>query len=451
MSLWQILHLLMLAIPFALLIFGRPLARSWALNGTLLILILSCSLMATGAPVGFVPGAGGLAVDGLSICLFPFTALLYLAILLCTPRAERQSGSTQRLMLGLGLDLITFSLRDPLALAVMWVLTHLPLVWELGLDGRPAVRRLRRILLVFWGGGCLCFVAGCVGLLGGGSSPWALLAITLGIVLRKAIVPFHQWLGELFEYGPPGHVVAFLAPQVAAYASLRLLVPVAPEELLVGLAAAALVTGVYGACLACAQTSFRRVYAGLFMGQTSLVFAGLQCTTHVGLTGGLLLWLSGGLALTGLGLTVWALEARRGPLSLHRFHGGYDRSPVLAGCFVLFGLTSCGFPGTLGFVAEELVLEGSHHLYPHVGLLAAVTASLNGVTVMRSYFRLFCGQRVQHPLSQSMRPREHAAALALVLVLLGFSLIPQPLVHSRAEVARQILELRTRLGFPSHH
>ena len=193
------------------------------------------------------------------------------------------------------------------------------------------------------------------------------------------------------------------------------------------------------------QRSFRGVYAGLFLGQTSLVFAGLQCTSEVGLTGGLALWVSGGLALTGLGLTVWALEARRGRMNLDVYHGGYERSPMLATCFLLFGLTSCGFPGTLGFISEELLLEGTTHAHPHVGILAAVAASINGITVMRTYFRLFCGSRQQHPVSQSMRPRERAALLALVVLLLGFGLWPQPFVDNRAEFAKTVLHERHQL------
>jgi len=386
------------------------------------------------------------SLDGLSLCLLPFTALIYLAILLCMPRAERLNGSSERLLLGLSLDLAFFSATSPLAIALLWLLTHYPLIAEIrswrGGEGRP---RLLHIMAVYLGLGSVFFVAGCWGLNQGGTPPmWAYIAITLGIVLRKAIIPFHQWLPELFERGPLGHVIAFCSPQVGAYASIRLLVPGAPQELLLALGAAALITAVYGACLACGQRSFRGVYAGLFMGQTSLVFAGLQCTSHVGLTGGLAIWISGGLALTGLGLTVWALEARRGRMTVDVYHGGYERSPMLASCFLLFGLTSCGFPGTLGFISEELLLEGTTHAHPHVGSLAAVAAAINGITVMRSYLHLFCGARTQQPLAQSMRPRERLAMLALVAVLLGCGLWPQPFVNWRSQAAHQLLDARPR-------
>jgi NADH-quinone oxidoreductase subunit M len=446
----SVLQIALIAFPALVTLLRRPLSRRLTLNCAALVMLFSCALpllpqeSLTTLKIG---DSEVLGLDGLSQCLLPFTARVYLTILLFTPRAERLHGSSERLLLGLSLDLALVSVRTPMAIALVWLLGHIPLFTEVSnWPGGSGRLRLLRVLRFYLGLGGLLFVAGCWGLDQHAIGPsWAYIAITLGIVLRKAIIPFHQWLPELFERGPLGHVIAFCAPQVGAYASLRLLAPAAPQELLMALGAAALVTAVYGACLACGQRSFRGVYAGLFLGQTSLVFAGLQCTSEVGLTGALALWVSGGLALTGLGLTVWALEARRGRMNLDVYHGGYERSPMLATCFLLFGLTSCGFPGTLGFISEELLLEGTTHAHPHVGILAAVAASINGITVMRTYFRLFCGSRQHHPVSQSLRPRERMAVLALVAILLGCGLWPQPFVDNRAEFAKTVIHQRHQL------
>ena len=54
-----------------------------------------------------------------------------------------------------------------------------------------------------------------------------------------------------------------------------------------------------------------------------------------------------------------ALEARYGRLSLDGFHGLYQHSPALAVGFLLTGLASVGFPGTLGFVSTELLVDGA--------------------------------------------------------------------------------------------
>ncbi len=38
--------------------------------------------------------------------------------------------------------------------------------------------------------------------------------------------------------------------------------------------------------------------------------------------------------------------------------------PSLAGFFLLTGLASIGFPGTVGFIAMELLIEGAVEYYP---------------------------------------------------------------------------------------
>jgi NADH-quinone oxidoreductase subunit M len=429
-------HLCLLAMPWLAALLGPSLTRRRALLAVSISLTLGTLLLSADLPAPVTTWI--FSLDSFNVWLLPYTTVIYLAILLCTPRAERTRGSTHRLLLGLGLDLVYFSSTSAGILAVVWLLTHVNLLLEVG----GASRRLVRILCLYLGAGCLLFGVGAYGMGQADPPAWAYGALTLGIVLRKAIVPFHQWLPELIEKGPMGHVIAFCAPQLGAYALVRLLAPTAPQSLLIGLGAASLVTAVYGACLACGRRSFRGTYAGLFMGQTSLVFAGLQCTTHASLAGGLALWISGGLALTGLGLTVWALIARRGRLNLESYQGGYERSPMLATSFLLFGLTSCGFPGTLGFLSQDLLLQGTTQEYPHIGVLVAATTALNSITLMRAYLHLFCGSPAHYSISQSLRPRERLAMLLLLAPLFVFGLFPVRFLISRWQAANHILQVR---------
>jgi Proton-conducting membrane transporter len=74
-------------------------------------------------------------------------------------------------------------------------------------------------------------------------------------------------------------------------------------------------------------------------------------------TGGLVVWLSAGLAFAGLARCVLVLQARRGRLDLTTYHGGYERMPLLAISFLCMGLACTGFPGTLGFVGQELLVQ----------------------------------------------------------------------------------------------
>jgi NADH-quinone oxidoreductase subunit M len=143
--------------------------------------------------------------------------------------------------------------------------------------------------------------------------------------------------------------------------------------------------------MAVVQREARRFFAYLFLSHASLVLVGLELKTALSLTGALALWISVALSLAGFGLTLRALEARFGRLTLGSYHGLYEHSPMLAVCFLLTGLASVGFPGTLGFVAAELLVDGAIEANLYVGLVVALAAAINGIAVVRAYFYLFTG------------------------------------------------------------
>jgi NADH-quinone oxidoreductase subunit M len=181
------------------------------------------------------------------------------------------------------------------------------------------------------------------------------------------------------------------------------------------------------------------------MSQSALVMAGLDCTSVSALAGGLLVWLSAGLAFAGLARTVLVLEARRGRLDLTTYHGGYERMPVLAVTFLVMGLACTGFPGTLGFVGQELLVDGAVDAFPVMGFAVVLASALTGLAVVRMYFSLFCGRSdalASSGVRLGLTPREAWTFVALVLALVGFGVAPRPLVNSRFAASNDILLLR---------
>jgi NADH-quinone oxidoreductase subunit M len=273
----------------------------------------------------------------------------------------------------------------------------------------------------------------------------ALWLIAVAALVRKGIVPFHAWVPEVFDRGRLGPAILFNAPQVGAYMTVVLIVPRASPDLLRVIALLALGTAVYGAALALVQRSARRACGYLFMSQSALVMAGLDCTSVTALTGGLLVWLSAGLGFAGLARSVLVLEARRGRLDLTRHHGGYERMPVLAVSFLALGLACTGFPGTLGFIGQDLLVEGAVDAFPVMGFAIVAASALTGLAVLRMYFSLFCGRSDEraHPgLSLGSRPREAWTFVALVVTLIALGLVPRPLVDSRVRASEEILRVR---------
>ena len=169
------------------------------------------------------------------------------------------------------------------------------------------------------------------------------------------------------------------------------------------------------------------------------MLVGLEVATPIGLTGGLCVWLSVGMSLAGLGLALRALEARSGRLSLADYHGLYEHMPGLAAFFLLTGLASIGFPGTVGFIGAELLVEGAVAVNPLVGVLVVFTAALNSIAVLQAYFKLFTGTQHTTSISLKARWREQFAMLLLSALILGGGLMPQPGVASRYHAATEII------------
>jgi NADH-quinone oxidoreductase subunit M len=262
------------------------------------------------------------------------------------------------------------------------------------------------------------------------------------ILVRCGTVPAHCWLTDWFEHASLGIAMLFVIPLSGVYAAIRLVLPIGPGWVLQSIGLASLFTAVYAAGMATIQRDTRRFFAHLFLSHSSLVLVGLEVHTELSLTGSLCLWFSVILSLGGFGLSLRALEARFGRLPLTDFHGLYEHSPTLAVCFLLTGLASVGFPGTLGFISTELLVDSVVEANPYAGIVVIAAAALNGIAVVRSYLLLFTGARHVSTVSLGLGLRERVAVLTLAALILGGGLIPQPGVASRGRAAEAILAER---------
>jgi NADH-quinone oxidoreductase subunit M len=398
--------------------------------------------------LSWIPGGEEIVrIDTLSAALLPFAAGLWLLTVAVTPRAALDRRGLRRTALATLITLASFLTESAVVLLVLSVAS----VWTfLTAVADPAHRYQRRVVAVYLGVSTMLLGIGVAllvspGVQGSAFETAAMWLIVIAALVRKGIVPFHAWVPEVFDHGRLGPAILFNAPQVGAYMTVVLIVPRASPEMLRVIALLALGTAVYGAALALVQRSARRACGYLFMSQSALVMAGLDCTSVTALAGGLLVWLSAGLGFAGLARCVLVLEARRGRLDLTTYHGGYERMPVLANSFLAMGLACTGFPGTLGFIGQELLVDGAVDVFPVMGFAVVIASALTGLAVMRMYFSLFCGRsEVQaHPsLRLGLRPREAWTFVALVTALIGLGLAPRPLVDSRLDAGDEILRLR---------
>lgn len=397
--------------------------------------VLGAAMRAVDVPV-IVELSGLLAREVWMEPLPVYVTLIGLIAVAASPVFDLRPISVSRMALINAFSLSMLLIGHPLALALLWTAAALP-VW-LSLRERSKLGGPRqgahRVFAFYMLPSGILVLTGAV-LLWLGDVGIALLLLAIGIAIREAIVPVHSWFPDLFDRAPLGLVVAFTAPQLGVYAHLRWIAEPLPTDIGQLIALLGAVTAIFAALLGAVQTRARRAVGYLMMSQTALVAFGLETHSQVARTGTLVAWMVSGVAVAGFAMTLAALEARRGPLRLDRPSGSFERVPRLASAFLVLGLASVGLPGTLGFIGEDLLVQGSVHEFPVLALALIVATAINGITVMRSFFMLFMGTR-EHAGEHDLVRRE-SLILSLVLAsLIAFGVWPGGVVRWLGEIGQ---------------
>ncbi|WP_433272213.1 hypothetical protein ACQPZF_15785 [Actinosynnema sp. CS-041913] len=265
--------------------------------------------------------------------------------------------------------------------AVLWAVTA-AVAWSTVRDGRLfAVYHVPSVLLVVAGSAF--------------PVPAADVLVLLGVAIRAAAVPVQSWFPRFVERTPMGVVAAFLLP-------VGLVVPDTPLAAVVGAAAAVL-----GAVFAVVQVDGTRALAFLLVSANGVVLVDGARPAAV-------------VAATGLAMTVAALTARRGALSLTVPAGDLARTPRLAVAYLGFGLALAGFPLLPGFADVHRLLD---HPVPFVVAALVVAVAVNGMTALRGFLGLFAGQAAETG-ERDLTSLEHCAVAVTLSLLAVGGLVP---------------------------
>jgi NADH-quinone oxidoreductase subunit M len=373
--------------------------------------------------------------------LLPLVASIYALTIYSTLSTKIRRFSYSLTLLSESITLATFSATQPWVVIALLSLGTVPPYLELLERGKST-----RVYLLHMSLFILLLFVGWIFLERESSQRvhnlMALLPLLGAVLIRNGIAPFHGWMTDLFENASFGTALLFVTPVTGAYAVVRLVLPYVPDWVLQSMGSLSLFTAMYASGLALVQTEARRFFCYLFMSHSALILVGLEMVTPIGITGALCVWISVGLSLAGFGITMRAVEARHGRLMLHQFQGLYEHMPALAACFALTGLASVGFPGTVGFIGTEMLVDGVVQLYPYTGVAVIIAAALNSISIVKMYFRIFTGKRHVTSISLGIGNRERLAVLALAALVLIGGLIPQPGVQSRFDAANVLLQER---------
>ncbi len=189
----------------------------------------------------------------------------------------------------------------------------------------------------------------------------ALAFLTVGVSLKMALFPLHQWLPNAYTYAPSS-VSAFLAgtsTKLAVYVLLRMYFTVfgpsqvflhlPMEEMLLLLALAGMFGG---SVIAIFQADLKRLFAYSSIAQIGYIILGLSLGSSTGLTAAIVHMFNHGITKTAIFMLLGAVAASVGSTRLAHVHGIGRRMPITSLAIVVCGLSLIGVPGTAGFVSK---------------------------------------------------------------------------------------------------
>ncbi len=258
----------------------------------------------------------------------------------------------------------------------------------------------------------------------------------IAFAIKAPLFPFHTWLPDAGAEAPVGAAVLLVGvlDKVGTFGFLRYCLPLFPEasRILGPYVIALCVIGIlYGALLAMGQKDLKRLVSYTSVAHFGFIGMGVFAFTTQGQTGAVLYMVNHGLSTGALFLVVGFLVVRGRSRLIPDYSGVANVAPILAGTFLLAGLSSLALPGLSTFVSEFLVLLGTYSRYPVAAVLAALGVILAALYVLLMYQRTMQGPlQLPAALGGRMRDlhlREVLAVAPLLALMIFLGVYPRPL------------------------
>ncbi len=243
--------------------------------------------------------------------------------------------------------------------------------------------------------------------------------IIVGLGLKAAMWPLHQWLPNAYAYSP-SFVTMFLsatATKVALYALIRFLFTVFRPDfafeqasfmfLLAPLAMAAMVICSFQACF---QTDVRRVLAYSSVAQVGYMLLGVSIGTTIGLSAGLLHMFNHAMIKGALFMAVAGVVLTYQGTHVRDFAGLGRSAPWTMTGFAIAALSLIGVPLTAGFQSK---LQLGYALFDHGWWWAVAVVVFSSILAVIYMGRILEAIFFQPPLN----PRKHRKEAPILLLV----------------------------------
>ncbi|PWF80544.1 oxidoreductase [Kocuria rosea] len=419
--------------------------------------------------VPWIPGVNSsyhVGVDGLSLPLLAMTAVVFLACAVHALRdADRPRVQAALFLFLQGVSLGVFVAADLILFFVFFDLSIVGMYFVIAGWGHGGAARSALKFFLYTFLGSLALLLGFIGLYVAAAphtfdipelvaaAPLAgdpltgglvLAAILVGLAVKTPTVPFHTWL-------PPAHtdapatgsaVLAGVLLKMGTYGFVRIAMPMLPEAWRAWawvIVAVGVVSVLYGAFVALAQTDLKRMiaytsvnhmgYIVLALGAVGVLAEDADQARSVAVTGAVVQMVSHGLITAALFLLAGVMQDRAGTYDMGSYGGLAAPAPRYAALFAVGAFASLGLPGFSGFIAEFQIFVGSIAVAP-VTAVALLGILVTAALFLRALQRVFTGPAAGHTVGfVDLRAPELWSAGPLLGLSLLIGVLPRVLLE----------------------
>ena len=263
---------------------------------------------------------------------------------------------------------------------------------------------------------------------------WLFLGFFIAFAIKAPLVPFHTWLPDAGAEAPAGGAALLVGvlDKVGTFGFLRYCLPLFPAAS-VYFAPAILILSVigilYAAFLAIGQRDMKRLVAYTSVAHFGFIGLGIFAFTTQGGTGAVLYMVNHGLSTGALFIVVGLLIARGKSRNVDDYGGAAKVTPLLAGLFLMAGLSALALPGMSTFVSEFLVLVGTFTRHKGLAVVATTGIVLAAIYVLYLYQRTFQGTVSEKVAKfRDVNVREVLAVAPLLALIVFLGVYPKPVL-----------------------